>query len=607
MLREQIEQLGLGAFERVISPLAKVRSFDGLVVGFDTEYTSRTQEPLCFQLSDGGARSYFYGRAVSPARLAAALVRDFGVQRGDEVCLVSYFSIAELQHLPVKRASFAWREYGTGSLDCSFLDERSGVTLHIFDLARFFDKQGLAAVASAFGLEKLDFDTSRVTRASLKSARFREYAVRDAWLCGAIVRKLREQFAPWAVDPIQEKTAASTAAAVFRRGWVSEPIQCENNSARLAGMRACWGGHAEAYARGLFDGVSELDIKSAYPRAAIELGTMPDGKTWREVSTLRQLERCVGGFALVDFSFPEEEQYPCLPVVLREAQLYPLRGREWVTFSEVSLALRLGASVRIVEGWGYTGGTRILRDYMEEILEKRSKAQGAERVALKLLANSLIGKFAQRVSEVDLETLRKFSESEGVLLDDLACMSREELQALGLGAMPRVGAVFHPEWNALITGYTRAEIADLARSTRALYVATDAVWTQHPPKKPPAWLDLKRFGRAVVARTRLGMIEEDGGAIHCAHHSIWNRKAAIQLLANLEAGKLTYSTRRPLKLRESLRKGERFGKWIEEKRVANAKWDGKRKLYTDGRTSPWRSVDDFREWARVARKFERQA
>jgi hypothetical protein len=607
MLEKVIRELGSGAYARVIEPLKRMSLFDGLILGFDTEYESKGSRPVCFQLSDGGARGVLRPGRVTVEKLGAECVRTFGSKPGDEVYLVCFFSIAELQFLPVKGGSFNMREYGSGSLDCSFFDEEHEITLHVFDVARFFERQGLAAVAEAFGLQKLEWNRKKVTRADLRSKNFREYALHDAWLCARIMQHLRTTFEPWSVDPIREKTAASCASSVFRRGWVSKTIGCENDRARTAGMRACWGGRAEAFARGSFAHLTELDLSSAYPRAAIALGILPTLASWKECRSLRSLDRLKHGLAHVRFRWPKDELYPSLPMILPEAQVYVLEGQEWVTFDEVRAALDAGCHVEIVEAWGYSKGTTILRDYMQEMLERREKAKGAERVAYKLLANALIGKFAQRVSDIDIEEMRKAAETAGVPMDDLGRMSREELEALGVTAKIRVGSVFMPEWNALITGHVRARLGVLIRNTEAVYAATDAVWTAKPPSRLPSDLQVKRAGPAIIARTRFGVIFDDPKSPHVAHHSVWTRQAGLRVLKDLDGPPKKYALRRPIKLRESMRAGRRFGEWVQEFRIADAFWDNKRELLPDGKsTRPWPSLSAFQAGA-AAGRAERKA
>jgi DNA polymerase type B, organellar and viral len=602
MLAKTIEALGEGAFERVVKPLTRVSHCAAEPIGFDTEYTSKGSKLISFQLAREGCTLFQRAKKLSVSVLAKAL-RSMGVPAGSEVMLVSFFSLAELQFLPVKREAYDWREYGSGSLDCSFHSDRYDITIHVFDLARFFERQPLSKVAQAFGLEKLEWEREKVTEKDADKKGFREYAINDAILCLEIVRHLRASFSEYGVDPLAEKTAASTAAAVFRRNWVRDEIESGDNRARYGGMRACWGGRAEALRRGYFEDVREYDLKSAYPRAAISLAEMPVQGSWFECRSLGELLKCRGGFAQVEFRFPAGCQYPCIPQILPEAQLYALRGTEWVTLDEIRLAKSMGASIRIYEAWGYLRGTTILADYMQELQEKRANATGAEKVAIKLLANSLIGKFAQRVSDINVDEIRKLANRQRIPVEDLGRMTRDELSALGLNSTVRVGSVFLPEWNGLITGRVRAIISQAAEETDAIYIATDSVWTCK--KKAPSHPDfeLKRKGPAIVARTRLGMILDDPDNPHVAHHSIWKRSAAVHALQNLDKPNWKYRIRKPLKLREALRKGISVGVWEESSRIANTSWDQKRNLLKSGKSAPWSNADEYRSAvARVRRE-----
>lgn len=592
MLRKDVEKLGGKAYAGMIRPLHRTSEFRHPIVGFDTEYTSKKGELISYQLAHEGRTAFLTGRldVDSLARECRKLIRTDAT----EVLLVTFWSLAELQFLPVVEEGYDWREYGTGSFDCTFMSERFKLALHVFDLARFFDRQSLAAVAAAFGKKKLEWDTKHVTRHALRSSLFREYAVHDAVLAAEILEDLRAEFRPYAVDPVVYRTAAGTAAAAFRRQHVTEDLRCDDNRIRLVGMRSCWGGRAEAFARGHFPQIFEYDLASAYPNAALVLGEMPHGKSWREVRTVREVSSYRGGLARVFFRFPKQARFPSLPVVTETAQLYPLSGVEWITFAEIEAAREQGASVRILEAWGYKKGTRVLSDFLQRVIAEREQATGAKRVALKLLANSLIGKFSQHVAKVDIEQLRKAAEDEGVSIEELLAMSTDERAALGIGTRVQLGSVFMPEWTALITGYVRAQLGRLIHAHPTVYCATDAIWTTERIVDPPPLLSLKREGEAIVARTRLGCIWNEDET-HVAHHSIWNRQTALRLLRAMLKGKdrQTYPVRRPIRVREALAKGIMIGKWVEEWRTADCSWDEKRKLLPDGSTLPWADVEEY--------------
>lgn len=602
MLQKSIDEIGKAAFARMITPLKKAARFSGELVGFDTEYDSKTAQYICYQLGYDG-RGVLVDRPITVDSLAHSVLALLGFHPG-EVMLVSYWSLAELQFLPVRESSFGWREYGTGSFDCSFFSRTHKLALHIFDLARFFDRQGLAAVARIFGLEKLEYERTKIHHSDLASPRFREYAINDAIITEQIARRLRAEYLARGVDILDTRTPANTAATVFRLEKVAEPLRNDNSGARMAGMRSVWGGRAEALERGYFSCLWEYDLRSAYPSAAIALHDFPTSENWREFSSLRGVDG-MRGLAHVAFDFPRDCRYPCLLVAGKHAQIYPLRGRTWTTLAELALARRMGAHIRLLEGWRYSHGTSILSDFLAAIVEERKGTQGAKKVMLKLLANSLIGKLAQRTLKIDLNKLLRLSRTYQVSLEELFSLRVDEQTALGISPQISVGALFMPEWNALITGYVRAQISDMVARSEAVYVATDAVWTRAPFTYVPSGYDLTRVGPGVVARTRLGMILDDPRNPHIAHHSIWSRRVAHLLLKNIDTPR-RYVVKRPIKVREALREGSAIGKWVTEWRRADARWDQKRRLLSDGSTEPWNTLAEYDTVAHDARSAQRK-
>lgn len=595
MLRSVIEKLGKRALSAGIDPLARDQRSGDPVLGFDTEYDSKTRKLVCFQLA-GEQGSGLYTERLSVESLARR-ARGLIEPGAKSVWLATYWSYAELQFLPVLRRSFGWRLYGAGSFDCIFCAD-DGFELRVFDLARFFERSPLAKVAVSFGLEKINYDTKRVTKKSLRNPEFLRYAIRDAELCYQIIDAMRYQFVPMGADPLLSKTAAGTAATVFRRRFLRDKVRCDLPAARLAGMASCWGGRAEVFRRGKFPCIYEYDFESAYARAAVTIGRFPAGSDLQSVSSLRTLlERKHAGFAKVIFRFPEGTRVPSLPVMTRFAQVYPLRGISWATSFELRRALDTrGTKLELVEGYGYSGGDSSLVNMIAWALELRRGATGARSLAGKLLANALIGKLAQRRQGIDIEDLRTWCEKMRVDIRDAIALAPEELGALGIERIAKVGTCFAPEWNALITGYIRARLHGILETTNPIYCATDSVWVSEPITDPPSDLGLKRQGAGIVVRTRFGGIWHNGprGEPHVAHHSVWKREAGIRLLEGVDTMRsLRYYSRRAIKLRESLRRRLRLATFLRELRVGDSSWDEKRSLLPDGSTRPWGDVEEY--------------
>jgi len=334
----------------------------------------------------------------------------------------------------------------------------------------------------------------------------------------------------------------------------------------------------------------EYDLESAYPNAVISIKRFPTGRDLREGDR-------GNGFAKVIFEHPKGTRYPALPVVTQFAQLYPLSGLSWATTFELAQARELGAKIEILEQWTYKGGNTSLYELIQWALEIRKNSTGAKSIAAKLMANSMIGKLAQRRGGTDIEKLRKFCEKEGVSIHDAIKLSSEELKALGLQRENKVGTCFMPEWNSLITGFVRAQLHGILLQSEPVYCATDSVWSTREISHPPEKLGLKRKGPGAVVRTRFGAIFADGEDPHIAHHSIWNRGAALELIKEMDSvSEIHYSSRRAVKLRESIRTRVRIATFLEEVRKGNTNWDGKRELLLDGTTRPWQTVDQYLTW-----------
>jgi len=590
----RVDKLGLTGFSRSVNPMRRERFKDIPFLGFDTEYAGGGKDLLSFQLA--GARGSRFvplarGRGLRLPELWKAAV-SLLEEEPEEILLIAYFSPAELQFFDVAGNGFNVREYSRGSLDASFM-VKPGRCLTVFDLARWYDGQSLAKAAESIGLDKLPWNRRKITRATLRVPGFARYAVNDAELAYRLFDSLRAEFKVKAgVDMLGALTPASASAQAFRRLHVKRKLFCDCNAARRAALLGTWGGRAEVFERGdLGEGFAEYDIKSAYPRSAVALCQLPIQGSWRSARKLSDLDRARGGFVHILFDFPAGERFPCIPVWTGTLLLYPLSGRAWCTVEEARAALEAGARLRLLEGWTYRTGSGALADFMERALEERGKAKGAAKTLWKLLSNSLIGKFAQAISRVPLGEYWRLAEEGGFLLDELFELTPDELQALGARQVVSVGPVFMPEWNGLITGFTRATLSRMLRAARRpVYCHTDSIWAKGLAGTFALPYEIKERGAVKVVRTRFGSLGS-----HIAHHSVWNLRAAAQMLKRFDGSDFLrkYPIVRPLRVREALRHGLRPCVWVKEWRAANCKWDFKRKLLPDGSTRPWKDIEEF--------------
>lgn len=594
----------------MIKPVKRDRISKAVCIGFDTEYTSKTGTLLSFQLHNGERGIFCEVSKNNPMTVERIYEECCRLHRGNprEFTLVTYFSPAELQFMPVEKA-LNLMEYSKKSTDCTFRVE-GGSFLHVYDVFRWFDGQSLAKASKAMGLKKLDQDTKNMTRKMNNSKKGKQYAIHDAYLSWALLHQLRTTFIENAsCDPLIVKTPASASAYTFRKQHVEMEYYCDRNKARRCAMLGTWGGRAEVFRRGKLCGTyMEFDFTSAYPKSVIALNEMPHQGCWKEFSRISQTKKMIGGFCHVRFRFPKGCRYPSLPVTLKQSTIYPLSGESHCTLQEIRHSLDRGCRITILDGWGYVGGTTVLRDYIQWTLEERKKAVGAAKIMYKLLGNSIIGKLAQRIFDVSTSALFDLAERLDCTMDDILDLTRDELYALGVEEKPSVGPIFMPEWNGLITGYTRAALAEMIETGDAVYCHTDSVWTKKKPKCELLPFEKKGSGNVTIVRARLAAIggttrkevfgtKKKKPTTHMPQHSIWNRDAARKVIRRFDGNTLTteYETRRPLSFKEAIAAGEHPYTWRTETRKASTFWDEKRELLSNGDTIPWASPVEYVE------------
>ena len=98
----------------------------------------------------------------------------------------------------------------------------------------------------------------------------------------------------------------------------------------------------------------DVDLKSAYT-TALALIQIPDWKSARGTTSLADLavtEEAMT-FAHVEFKFPNETNFPSLPVRTSKGRglVYPLEGKSWCTGPEIVTALMMGAEIEPLNGW----------------------------------------------------------------------------------------------------------------------------------------------------------------------------------------------------------------------------------------------------------------
>jgi len=336
----------------------------------------------------------------------------------------------------------------------------------------------------------------------------------------------------------------------------------------------------------------EYDATAHHPSSAIALGLLPLEKDWKHTTNLGQWLSGISGVGKVYFKFPDDEMYPCLPVYDDNALLFPLEGMSFCTVAEARQAKRLGARMILYDGYYYFTGTDILTKHLLRLQEIRNKSKDkAERKLLKLLSNSIIGKFFQKKVGIDLDKVQKYAEEHNLPFEEAI-----NIKGVDFGdGVVTVGSCFYPEWYALILGYARMSISRTAHDHKALIISSDSFIVAESLKKTftefMITYNLRAEGELIAYRTRFYRIGKK-----LAHHAVHNKKAAGLVLKKfVPCGKFSYTYHRLRHLRESWRQKKAFGSRTFREMTVDLGFDTKRNIDGNsegGWSKPWKNTQE---------------
>lgn len=601
---KDIKKFGNRLFFSDVQPIKDLRESRAYVIGFDTEY-KKNGRLLSIQFYTGNK-----GVLIPCSDLDWDLLKNhlwsFLKKSGYSInkrhtstfILVCFFSIAELSKINnFMEAEIFETAY---SYNAKWKPNRHQ-TIYIYDLFNWH-QTSLKKVANLYGFNKLSYDVTHLTKRDLRKKNFIEYAINDAKLCHDIFIEIRKRFmSEYQVDIFRTKTVAQTAMTIFRSKYLKKGIVYDNSTLRRFTLRCCWGGNNQAFYRGCLDDSRyfEYDAVGMYSNCVVNLQYLPSEGDLFFTEDKQEFiaKRNKGGFGMVYFTFPSSCLYPSLPVYCHGKIIYPLTGESYCTLAEIRQAITQGASIKLVVGCYYFKGNDSLYQFIKEFQEKRNQATDEiDNTLYKLMMNSIIGKFIQKIKKYDINDIFKLAVKTG--LPTAYLMGIKDLTELGIKEVIHVGSGFIPEWNGLITGYARATLAKAFNDNRAILGTTDSLIINSKMVTPEIngirFEEKARGDKVVVYRNRLYSLQARGEIIKLAHHGVHSRAVARDVLLDfINETQYTYSRKHIIKLRESFSTGLTFGSTEIKNMVVNLNWDNKREFSHAGKiTTPFANVSE---------------
>lgn len=525
MTKKQIEAYGEILFtNKVKKTKVNKKIFDPILIGFDTEYDPKTSDLFTYQLSYKGVPNIYYDKMSFSSILSHLRGQyNLNLSKRKTVYLISYFSSAEIQHLPFLDCKII--QYSPNNFEFLYLT-KSNIKICIIDLQVFFlpARPPLKKVAETFELKKLDYDVTQLSKDKIYDNDFIEYAKIDAFICEQIFIKLRNRYLQrFKVDILKTKTTANTSSCIYRTYYMPKPPENTFTHIRRLALQANWGGNNQCFYRGCFfanEGFFyEYDAYSMYPNSAIELKAFPSHKDFFPCTTIKEFidNKNLGGLCKVRFKFPKDCFYPCLPTFFDNKLCYPLSGISYCTLQEIRTACEMNCKIDLLKAYAYRTGDPSYCRYMDMLVKEKEKADAAGdkilRILYKLMANALVGKLMQKILDYDINDLAEASKK---FEFDLSILPQKDIikmciaNGIKLKKNISIGNLFIPEWHSLILGYSRATLAKAFYKHKALVGTTDSLifYSKEKLGQPLIYngirFDLKTKGKAIILlRTRL--------------------------------------------------------------------------------------------------------
>lgn len=318
---------------------------------------------------------------------------------------------------------------------------------------------------------------------------WRAYCFRDCEIIATAVMKLMSKLDELDLSKLRP-TLASTAFATFRKRFLTKEIDLPKSEfIRGQARQAYFGGWVWPYQLGkINEPLVQLDVVSMYPSVMVEsrfpttfLGGMVDVDA-------KGLESLASKYHVVALCQVNAEHDP---VLLRMHQrTLPVLGHAttWLTHEEIKRRLRSGEIIKAHKVHFYDED-RIFRDYIETLWKLRqeftARRDEVGRLVVKLLMNSLYGKFGQRGA--DYKYLHVPSKIKPTMPEYIVDESGDIVESRHYaGGLLRIkkeegeSHYSHPAIAATVTVLARWKLWDLIRSIgieHVFYADTDSVLT----------------------------------------------------------------------------------------------------------------------------------
>lgn len=272
-------------------------------------------------------------------------------------------------------------------------------------------------------------------------------------------------------------TIASTSMDLFRRKYLKTRFYRPDKNQILLLRNAYYGGRTEAFKRGKFKNYNYYDFNSLYPSVMLNKLPNPNSRKFCKKGTVQKIMDYEGVSEV--FVKAPIMYYPILPCRIEQKLIFPCGTfKGWYSHLELRKALEFGYEIlEVYNQFWYTSTVSPFNDYVKNLYKLRMdfKRQNSPiQLSVKLLLNSLYGKFGQKteaVSEVKfIDDVKKLDDNMTVC-GDYVTIKKDLCEK-------KIPPFVIPEWCVYITAYARLKLWEKLKSCKGIYCDTDSIITK---------------------------------------------------------------------------------------------------------------------------------
>jgi hypothetical protein len=408
-----------------------------------------------------------------------------------------------------------WNKNRIITAQIQFKDSNKHGRIEFIDTINF-NPCSVASLGKIVNIPKMEIDKEVLTKKNVTKEQLeyiKEYNINDSLISMSYMYHLQDTLNNLGGNI--KLTIPSCSLDLFRRKFmttifIKERVVLDDNTIEEFILKGYYGGRCESFAIGEFNNVNYYDVNSLYPTMMLKQYPIPQSikvghNTELEILTYLGMSECI-------VECPLNMSIPILPMRTDEDKIfYPtgtLKGT-W-THALLSYAIEKGYKIKeIIKQYIYTEQLPLFRDYITTLYDIRKQykeLKNPEEVTIKLLMNSLYGKFGQKpsdiyevidgnanVSEVN-KRLKNGYEMEKSSDDNFFICTKKGTK------YPKNS---FPILSAYVTSYGQIHLHKLLSEYKPLYCDTDSIMTQE--KIPEDLISSSELG--LLKLEKLGTVE----------------------------------------------------------------------------------------------------